>query len=247
MKSVYDIYMTDRINKSKMEEASINKTLVDCFSVDKCIKEINEHTSLTVEQFRLANSVLTIIDSSKWDKSKLIAYLDAKGYVYKVPRSFSGVSTKIKTNKVDLTYILFETGKCVIVGLKLHLIQDIEYDVIAPLKQVIVQSQCRIEAGTVAFKYSLSNKVYSFKLGADSFPGYLCDWYNNLASVRKYIEYNAVMFPGATIRVPNHSAVLLIFNSRKCILTGGKGQHNYFLDSMKFLDCIVSELKQILK
>jgi TATA-box binding protein (TBP) (component of TFIID and TFIIIB) len=210
---------------------------------DKYLVKLTEGIDLKIEELKFSNVVLTLHDDQKWDRNKLIEYLNKHNYSYKVPKSFSGISIRLKVlaNKY-LTFILFETGNCLIVGFKPAIFKhEILVSTIKIIQDVVKESGARV--GSPNFVCSISNKVYSFKLGVESFPAALADWYNKIPDIRKNFEYNAVMFPGATLRIPNHSAVLLIFNSRKCILTGGKNHPTYFRDSLEYLATLINKLK----
>jgi TATA-box binding protein (TBP) (component of TFIID and TFIIIB) len=226
---IMDEKTRDNLVILKNELASINE------------KKYVEKVNLDINNFRLANAVITISDKNTWDKEKLITYLTTHNYSFNVPKAFSGLSLKLIIDSIKVTCIFFKSGKCVIVGVKGLQVENL-FNLIEKVREIIVNAECSPIKPN--FTYKLSNRVYSFTLGPNSFRGTLCDWYNKIPEIRSNFEYNAVMFPGATLRIPHQSAVLLLFNSGKCILTGGKNKENYFQNVITYLSEIIDKIKE---
>lgn len=190
----------------------------------------------------LANLVLTLANSAPIDLVKLRATLEAQAFIHRVPRLFSGLSVKFTVGATTVTGIFFKTGKIVLVGIK-----AMPFDGVRILiKTIAYLLTISAATDTVCFNITISNKVYSFSIDPQFFPTSLIDFYNAVGmKYIEYIEYNPSAFPGLTLRVPGSSAVILLFNSRKCILTGGtrhdEGLAQHFYQAVGFFNKLVSE------
>ena len=180
--------------------------------------KILEQLNFPVTNFKLSNIVLTLVNKSPIDKDKLVDYLTKNHYNFKLPKSFSGLSIRFVYGNLKHTAICFKSGKIVFVGVKYENLEYLKLT-FTTLFKILIESKA---TDTICTNLSVSNKVYSFSI-LHQYPKNLVTLYNtSYEKYRAQIEYNASSFPGMTIRVQNSSAVFLLFNSRKCILTGGK-------------------------
>ena len=146
--------------------------------------------------------------------------LQAKNAEYN-PKRFSAVIMKIKEPKT--TALIFSTGKIVCLGAKTE--EDSKKackkfgKIIKSLGYQAIFKDFNIEniVGSVDVKFNIS----LMKL-------YLHIVKNFNSGVRRYIVYEPEVFPGLIYRMIEPKIVLLVFNSGKIVLTGGKNRNEIY-------------------
>ena len=146
--------------------------------------------------------------------------LQAKNAEYN-PKRFSAVIMKIKEPKT--TALIFSTGKIVCLGAKTE--EDSKKackkfgKIIKSLGYQAIFKDFNIEniVGSVDVKFNISlMKLYY----------YIAKNFNS--KIRRYIVYEPEVFPGLIYRMIEPKIVLLVFNSGKIVLTGGKNRNEIY-------------------
>ena len=146
--------------------------------------------------------------------------LQAKNAEYN-PRRFSAVIMKIKEPKT--TALIFSSGKIVCLGAKTE--EDSKKackkfgKIIKSLGYPAIFKEFKIEniVGSIDVKFNIS----LMKL-------YLHIVKNFNSGVTRYIVYEPEVFPGLIYRMIEPKIVLLVFNSGKMVLTGGKNRNEIY-------------------
>jgi transcription initiation factor TFIID TATA-box-binding protein len=146
--------------------------------------------------------------------------LQAKNAEYN-PKRFSAVIMKIKEPKT--TALIFSTGKIVCLGAKTE--EDSKKackkfgKIIKSLGYPAIFKEFKIEniVGSIDVKFNIS----LMKL-------YLHIVKNFNSGVTRYIVYEPEVFPGLIYRMIEPKIVLLVFNSGKMVLTGGKNRNEIY-------------------
>ena len=150
---------------------------------------------------------------------RLIA-LQAKNAEYN-PRRFSAVIMKIKEPKT--TALIFSSGRIVCLGAKTE--EDSRKackkfgKIIKSLGYPAIFKEFKIEniVGSIDVKFKISLMKLYFHI------------INNFNSgVQRYIVYEPEVFPGLIYRMIEPKIVLLVFNSGKMVLTGGKNRNDIY-------------------
>lgn len=197
---------------------NIDTQLAVLTNVSKLEEHSNNVLKFKITDLKLSNLVLTIANDKPLSLSNFVTVLDTYNFVYSVPKLFSGISVKFVYENVTVTGIFFKSGKIVLVGIK-----KVSPTVVTKIIKTIAYLLAQSNQVNPSLKIVVSNKVYSYSIDKQNFPNSLVDLYNAIkGQYLQYLEYNPSCFPGLTLRIPNCSAVFLLFNSRKCILTGGK-------------------------
>ena len=147
--------------------------------------------------------------------------LQAKNAEYN-PKRFSAVIMKIKEPKT--TALIFSTGKIVCLGAKTE--EDSKKackkfgKIIKSLGYPAIFKEFKIEniVGSIDVKFNISLMKLNF---------YIAKNFNS--QIRRYIVYQPEVFPGLIYRMIEPKIVLLIFNSGKIVLTGGKYRNEIYL------------------
>ena len=160
--------------------------------------------------------------------------LQAKNAEYN-PKRFSAVIMKIKEPKT--TALIFSTGKIVCLGAKTE--EDSKKackkfgKIIKSLGYPAIFKEFKIEniVGSVDVKFNISLMKLYF---------YIAKNFNS--QIRRYIVYQPEVFPGLIYRMIEPKIVLLIFNSGKIVLTGGK-YRNEIYDGFKKIYPVLNMFK----
>jgi transcription initiation factor TFIID TATA-box-binding protein len=160
--------------------------------------------------------------------------LQAKNAEYN-PKRFSAVIMKIKEPKT--TALIFSTGKIVCLGAKTE--EDSKKackkfgKIIKSLGYPAIFKEFKIEniVGSVDVKFNISLMKLNF---------YIAKNFNS--QIRRYIAYVPEVFPGLIYRMIEPKIVLLIFNSGKIVLTGGK-YRNEIYDGFKKIYPVLNMFK----
>jgi len=146
--------------------------------------------------------------------------LQAKNAEYN-PRRFSAVIMKIKEPKT--TALIFSSGRIVCLGAKTE--EDSKKackkfgKIIKSLGYPAIFKEFKIEniVGSLDIKFNISlNKLYFHIVK------------NFNSGLRRYVVYEPEVFPGLIYRMVDPKIVLLIFNSGKMVLTGGKDRNDIY-------------------
>jgi len=146
--------------------------------------------------------------------------LQAKNAEYN-PRRFSAVIMKIKEPKT--TALIFSSGRIVCLGAKTE--EDSQKackkfgKIIKSLGYPAIFKEFKIEniVGSLDIKFNISlNKLYFHIIK------------NFNSGLRRYVVYEPEVFPGLIYRMVDPKIVLLIFNSGKMVLTGGKDRNDIY-------------------
>ena len=146
--------------------------------------------------------------------------LQAKNAEYN-PRRFSAVIMKIKEPKT--TALIFSTGKIVCLGAKTE--EDSKKackkfgKIIKSLGYPAIFKEFKIEniVGSVDVKFNISLMKLFFHIVKNFNSG-----------IKRYIVYFPEVFPGLIYRMIEPKIVLLVFNSGKMVLTGGKNRNEIY-------------------
>ena len=237
----------DNINKVNDEIVNQNKTPI-----------MNLNVNSNTENLILDNIQIIPIEtkeSSKIeDKTKILPFIEnivstanfgcllnlreialqAKNAEYN-PKRFSAVIMKIKEPKT--TALIFSTGKIVCLGAKTE--EDSKKackkfgKIIKSLGYPAIFKEFKIEniVGSVDVKFNISLMKLNF---------YIAKNFNS--QIRRYIAYVPEVFPGLIYRLIEPKIVLLIFNSGKIVLTGGK-YRNEIYDGFKKIYPVLNMFK----
>jgi transcription initiation factor TFIID TATA-box-binding protein len=160
--------------------------------------------------------------------------LQAKNAEYN-PRRFSAVIMKIKEPKT--TALIFSSGRIVCLGAKTEenskkackkfgkIIKSLGYSAI--FKEFKIENI----VGSIDVKFNISLMKLNLHIVK-----------NFKSEIRRYVVYEPEVFPGLIYRMIEPKIVLLIFNSGKIVLTGGKNRNEIY-DGFKKIYPVINMFK----
>ena len=223
----------DNINKVNDEIVNQNKTPIMNLNVNSNTENLilddiqvrppdTKESSKTEDKIEMLPFIENIVSTANFGcllNLREIA-LQAKNAEYN-PRRFSAVIMKIKEPKT--TALIFSSGRIVCLGAKTE--EDSKKackkfgKIIKSLGYPAVFKEFKIEniVGSVDVKFNIS----LMKL-------YLHIVKNFNSGIKRYIVYFPEVFPGLIYRMIEPKIVLLVFNSGKMVLTGGKNRNEIY-------------------
>uniref|UniRef100_A0A914MC49 TATA-box-binding protein n=1 Tax=Meloidogyne incognita TaxID=6306 RepID=A0A914MC49_MELIC len=155
------------------------------------------------------------------------------------PKRFSALTIKLKY-PMKATGLLFSNGRIVCVGTKS--VKDSEI-AIRHFVQIIKEA---ISISIEMRGFRIQNVVSSF-----SFPGplNLPALYDSMRYappiwLAKHISYNPEFFPGMCLRLKESRAVIIVFTTGKCIITGAKSEEEIYSTQNKIYNSISAFIKK---
>ena len=205
-----------------------NNNEIEIYKSEKKTCDTNDSSSLNsrISQFEIEQSSLPKIENIV-STADLNCSLDLRKIALQVnnaeynPKRFSAVITKLKEPKT--TGLIFSSGKIVCLGAKTEeiskkacrkigkIIKSLNYNV--SFKEFKIQNI--VGSADVKFQISLM-KLYMHLLK------------NNKCKNMNLVAYEPEQFPGLIYRMIEPKIVLLIFNSGKLVLTGGKYRNDIY-------------------
>ena len=202
---------------------NVNSDSEDLILNDIQIKSTDtKESSKTEDKIEILPNIENIVSTANFDcqlNLREIA-LQAKNAEYN-PRRFSAVIMKIKEPKT--TALIFSNGRIVCLGAKTE--EDSKKacknfgKIIKSLGYPAIFKEFKIEniVGSLDIKFNISlNKLYFHIIK------------NFNSGLRRYVVYEPEVFPGLIYRMADPKIVLLIFNSGKMVLTGGKNRNDIY-------------------
>jgi len=169
-------------------------------------------------RFRLTNAVLTFYINQKLNLMLLQENLKQQGFNNAYKERFSGLIYKFKSekSKEKFTFLIFNTGAVVLVGLKTILKENIK-----DYQEYLLRFFKLANLEVVVEKYKISNLVFAFEL-----PEKEINFYKILqkAHLKHRSEYSREIFPAFFFKPwPELKIISLLYSSGKSILTGFTG------------------------